>query len=108
MEFNKDMLENENFISNIHNEIIKSLNSKFDEYIVEGLKRKGFEFSNKKEVEEFVKLNCTCEDYKDIQERIFFVKSIPFFLHNYEVKFDLEQTKSKTIMYANWGKYSFL
>ena len=37
------------------------ISKKFDEYIVEGLKRKGFEFETKEELISFISNNCTCE-----------------------------------------------
>ena len=61
------------------NIIIKSLNDKLEEYFIEGLRLKGFEFKSKVELEEFIKSNCGCEDYADIKQRTYFVNNVPFF-----------------------------
>ena len=83
---------------------------KVDEYIVEGLKRKGFELENRIELENFIKSNCRCEDRTDIKQRTYFVNDIPFFLHCYEIEMDLNPitTDREVKMYANYGHYAYL
>lgn len=63
-------------------ELSSKLNDKIDAYFLEGLKRKGFTFNNKNEVETFVKVNCRCEDNPKTEERLYFVNNIPFFYTN--------------------------
>jgi hypothetical protein len=89
--------------------IINSLNNKLDDLFVEGLKRKGFEFSNKTELMEFIKSNCRCEDNIVLQQRTYFVNDIPFFLHCYEVIFEpITEDNNGIKMNANYGRYAYL
>ena len=64
--------------------ISNDLNKKLEDYVIEGLKRKGFEFKHKIELEAFVKDRCRCEDNIDLNEKVYYVDDIPFFLHNYK------------------------
>ncbi len=91
-------------LSSEHNQTLK-------DYIIEGLKRKGFEFKNRFELEEFIKLNCRCEDRKKFKQRIFFVNDIPFLLHCYEMKLDLNtitNDKFEVEMLVNYGSFAYL
>jgi hypothetical protein len=89
--------------------IINSLNNKLDDLFVEGLKRKGFEFSNKIELMEFIKSNCRCEDNIVLQQRTYFVNDIPFFLHCYEFIFEpITEDNNGIKMNANYGRYVYL
>ena len=67
-------------------EIAKGLSNKFDELVVEGLKRKGFEFKNISEAEPFIRENCKCEHYSEEHRRVFYVKDEPFLLHDYKIE----------------------
>lgn len=86
------------------------LNKQLEDYIIDGLKRKGFEFENRMELENFIKSNCRCEDRTDIKQRTYFVNDIPFFLHCYEIEMDLNPitTDREVKMYANYGRYAYL
>jgi len=95
-----------NIQEQITNEITQNLSNKFDEIILEGLKLKGFEFENRYEIEAFIKLNCRCEDNIQHQQKIFYVKNIPFLLHNYEVVYEPITEPFK--ISANCGYYKFL
>jgi len=66
--------------------ISSELNKKLEDYIIEGLKRKGFEFENRLELETFIKNNCRCEDTLHKKERVYFANDTPFFLHKYEIE----------------------
>ena len=55
-------LPNYDIIDDVIDRISSELNKKFEDYIIEGLKRKGFEFKNRLELETFIKNNCRCED----------------------------------------------
>jgi hypothetical protein len=101
---------NYNIIHDLINDICNNLNNQLQDYIVVGLKRKGFEFKNKLELEQFVKDRCRCEDSIDLKERVYFVDDIPFFLHNYKIKIDLNPiTENRcTKMSANYGCFAYL
>jgi len=93
----------------ITKEVIQNLSTKFDELILEGLSLKGIIFGSREEAEEFIKLNCRCEDNIQFQQKIFYVNDIPFLLHNYEVIFEpITQDNNGINMNANWGSYKFL
>lgn len=81
------------------------LTIKFDEIIIEGLKRKGFVFEDKDQVVEFVKNNCRCEDYAHIKERIYFVNDEAFLLHIYRSEIEMNTNCNLT---ATYGSYSYL
>ena len=86
------------------------LNKKLEGYFVEGLKRKGFEFKHKIELEEFLKERCRCEDNIDLKEKIYYVDGTPFFLHNYKIE-PLRMpsiTESEYVLSANLGTYAYL
>lgn len=97
-------------IAEVIGRISSQLNKKLEDYIVEGLKIKGFEFKNRTELENFIKLNCRCEDRTDIKQRTYFVNDIPFFLHCYEIEMDLNPitTDREVKMSANYGSYAYL
>lgn len=86
------------------------LNKQLEYYIIEGLKRKGFEFENRMELENFIRSNCRCEDRPDIKQRTYFANDIPFFLHCYEIVIDLNPitTDREVKMSVNYGSYVYL
>lgn len=98
------------FIESVIAGISSQLNKQLEYYMIEGLKRKGFEFENRMELENFIKSNCRCEDRADIKQRIYFVNDIPFFLHCYEIDMYLNQfqTDREFKMSANYGHYAYL
>jgi len=104
------MEDNISYINHLQNKIIKNLVNKLEEYFIEGLKLKGFEFETKHELEGFIKTRCRCEDTPHINQRVYFVDDVPFFLHNYEVQFNNDFTfeDRSTTMTANYGTYAFL
>jgi DNA-binding winged helix-turn-helix (wHTH) protein len=94
------------FVSNLSND----LNKKLDDYVIEGLKRKGFKFKNKVELKAFVKERCSCKDNIDIKEKVYYVDNIPFFLHNYQIE-TLQMpltTDNEYNITANLGSYAYL
>ncbi len=97
-------------IADVIGRLSSQLNKKLEDYMIEGLKRKGFEFENRMELENFIKSNCRCEDIIDIKQRTYFVNDIPFFLHCYEIEMDLNpiQTDMEFKMSANYGSYAYL
>lgn len=115
MEIKKIKLENMelpkfDFMSEAMNSLYNDLNNQLETAIIEGLKRKGFEFDDKLELELFIKNRCRCEDNIDLKERVYYIDDIPFFLHKYEIKMDLNPITEdrKTIISANYGTFAYL
>lgn len=100
----------ENQVETLVNSLIEGLAIKLDDIIIEGLKRKGFEFANKKDIESFIKANCKCEDMVHIKQRTYYVNNVPFLLHCYEIEVDLNpiNTDREVKMMANYGSYTYL
>ena len=95
-------------IADVIGRLSSQLEKQLEDYMIEGLKRKGFEFENRMELESFIKSNCRCEDRTGIKQRTYFVNNIPFFLHCYEIEMDLNpiQTDRGVKMSANYGRYA--
>lgn len=66
-----------------NNSILEQLN-KTDNIIIEGLKRKGFEFENRFELENFLKTSCRIAYQPGIKQRTYFANDIAFLVHCYE------------------------
>ena len=99
----------ESIESRLTDQMATILVEKFESIFLEGLKLKGYSFDNKFEVEEFVAMNCRCEDIIHLKQRTYFVNDIPFLLHLYEIKSDVNFQKSEiNLMSASYGQYSFL
>jgi hypothetical protein len=81
-----------NYDQSLIGEVVCSLQNnllnKLESIIVEGLKRKGYEFSSTDEFEAFVKEFCRCEDNLDKKERTYFVNNTPFLLLKHETTLD--------------------
>ena len=103
-------LPKNDFINDALIKVNKDLINQLENYIIEGLKRKGFEFKTKFELEKFVKDNCICEDNVNLEERVYYVNDTPFFLHRYKSVIDIEQLVEdrKITMSANCGTYAYL
>lgn len=96
-------------IADVIGRLFSQLNKQLEDYIIEGLKRKGFEFENRMELKNFIKSNCRCEDRTDIKQRTYFANDIPFFLHCYEIEMDNPITTDREVkMSANYGRYAYL
>ena len=96
-------------VQDIMNDIISKLESKLEDYILEGLKRKGFEFENKIDLEKFVKTRCLCKDDVEFKERVYYVDNTPFFLHRYEIIYEsITEYNNGINMSANYGSYAYL
>lgn len=90
-------------------QLTKGLSNKFYDLIVEGLKRKGFEFKNIREAESFIIKNCRCEDYTHEQRRIYFVNEIPFMLHDYRIDVpEIKTINNSPTITASYGSYAYL
>jgi hypothetical protein len=88
VELNKKItFENKGIIeSDIINKIVYKLNNKLENYFIEGIRLKWFEFKNKSELENFIKLCCRCEDIPHLKQKTYFLNNIPFFVHYYEIE----------------------
>ena len=87
-----------------------NMNSKLETFVIEGLKRKGFEFRNELELENFLKQRCRCEDNVNLKQRTYFVDDKPFFLHDYNIEMDLTPIieDGKTTLKASYGSFAYL
>ncbi len=103
-------LPNYDIIHDVIGRLHNDLNKKLENYVIEGLKRKGFEFKHPLELEAFVKEHCRCEDNIDLKEKVYYVDNIPFFLHNYKSE-PLQMpsiTDREYKITANLGTYAYL
>lgn len=99
-----------NSFNELTRKLCTDLHSQLEDAIIEGLKRKGYEFETKFELEQFAKDRCRCEDNVHFQERVYYVDDTPFFLHNYKVVFDIKTINKErcTKMYAENGSFVYL
>jgi len=97
-----------NFVDDITNKLYCDLNKQLDIYFIEGLKIKGFEFTNKTELELFIKQNCRCEDHINVKERVYFINDTPFLLYNYELNTKIELKHNPITASATFGSFSYL
>lgn len=88
----------------VTNKLCKGLAIKFDDIVIEGLKRKGYSFETKEQCFEFIKTNCKCIDYENIEERIYFVNDEAFLLHIYKQEIEMNNCH----LTATYGSYSYL
>ena len=110
MKLNKIELESLDYQDFLTNKIANDLVKTFDDYLIHGLKLKGFDFGDKQSLEKFVKTRCRCEDYTPRRERTYFVDDKPFLLHNYEIdmNFGYEKTDRNTKITATYGYIKYL
>ena len=107
----KDMdLPNHDIIHDFIGWISNDLNKQLEDYVIEGLKIKGFEFKHKNKLEAFLKERCTCEDNVHLKERVYYVDNIPFFLHNYKIEpLQMPSTTDRGYkLTVNLGTYAYL
>ena len=99
----------ESFLSSVTSRLFSELNNKLENYIIEGLRLKGFEFENKIELENFIKERCSCVDNIQFKERIYSIDEKPFFLHKYEIIYEpITEDNNGIKMSANYGSYAYL
>lgn len=87
--------------------IITTFNNNFEKCVIEGLKRKGFEFKNRFELVSFIKTNCRCVDIVHLKQKTFFVNDIPFLLYCYKSDTDFTLTDTERI-YASFTSFFYL
>lgn len=97
-----------NDFSVVTRDVILGLNQKLDDIIKEGLKLKGFDFSDPSDLKEFIKINCRCEDNVFDEEKIYFVNDIPFLLYSYGNGFDFSLDFESGGFKVNMGYYAFI
>jgi len=85
------------------NTIATSPNEKFEKTLIKGLRRKGFEFKDRKELEVFVVENCRCESSPYSSDSVYFVNDIPF-MKKHETQTFYEGIGTATMSYY----YTFL
>lgn len=89
--------------------LVDGLANKFDELLIAGLSRKGFEFDTIEDTLTFVKENCRCVDYKEKEERVYFVNDIPFMLHSYKIEMSqIDMLDNEFKINASYGSYAYL
>lgn len=97
-------------IHNAMSRLVDNINDQIDNYIIEGLKRKGYEFENKYELGQFIINHCKCEDSVIEKTRIYFVNNEPFFSHYYGTNVEIMPvTKNRvTKLTASYGSFSYI
>lgn len=99
----------ENYASYLSNKMHRELQSKLEGFIIEGLKRKGFEFEHPALLYRFIEERCRCEEQQERQERIYYVDDTPFFLHKYATNISpVFEEDNQTKITADLGHYAYL
>ena len=97
----------ENLESEIIQNAVNGLIKKLDGLMMEGLELKGFKFENQTELIQFISSRVTCHDRQGIQEKIYLVDNVPFFLHKYAINF-CDTINDNNTFTANYGEFKFL
>lgn len=96
----------------LHYAIVDQINEglirKLESLVIEGLKKKGFEFTDENELRDFIKTRCRRVDHVDKKEHVYFVDDTPFFLHKYEIIIETPQERDGAKITANYGRFAFL
>lgn len=79
-----------------------------DMVITEGLKRKGFEFENNFEIEQFIRERCKMTINEETEERILYVDDIPFLLIILKNDISFDYTDKTTTVTADYCRYKFI
>ena len=102
------------FISNLQQyyteELALTLKSQLEDVFIEGLKRKGYDFEHRFDLEEFVKRHVRCDDNLQAKERIYYIDNKEFLIHRYNSEQDYTpefNDKGITIS-ASLGEYAYL
>lgn len=78
------------------NSIIVEHSNRIDDILIKGLELKGYSFSTKSELEDFIKTNCQCIDEQFKETKTFYVKGEPFLVYNYSVNTCIDYNKYNT------------
>lgn len=89
-----------------------SINKQIDDVVIEGLKRNGFDFTDRprQDVEEFIKKYCKCEDNIHHKERMYYVYNKPFLVHDYNIYMDVQwyHSDTQTTVIVDSGSFRFV
>lgn len=97
------------FLYELIKKISNDLVDKLDDYLIEGLKRKGFEFEDRGELEKFIKNRCKCIDLVDFKYCVYYVDDMPFFIHYYDKNiFSTGINDNRNILTADYGHYAYV
>ena len=97
---------NSNITKQISDEILKQ----FNQAIVEGLKRKGFNFhGDRKKLIRFIENRCHVEENEIQKRRIYYVNNIAFLVwdYNQEISQDIDPETGEITITGTWGEFSF-
>lgn len=108
--FEDIQLPSDNIMHDVIDRLSNDLNRQLEDSVIEGLKRKGFKFKHKLELETFLKHRCRCVDYIDLKKRVYYVDDVPFFLHNYknEIISDPRITGNPNKVVGKLGTFAYL
>lgn len=98
-------LEMQNRISEA---IVNSMNIKLEEHIIEGLRRKGFVFEDRKTLIEFISKRCSSKQTICVNETIYLVDEIPFFVHSYKTEVDFTKSTEKIGVLVSYGSFNYI
>ena len=104
----KSEIQSKYAMNQAKSKVLSMINSKLDDYLLKGLNKKGYEFENLDDLKTFIQEHCSMTDDVQIKQRIFYVKKVPFFLHNYEPIIKIEEKKKWFTASASIGTYAYL
>lgn len=98
------------FQSTMVNNMISNMQNILDDACIEGLKRKGYVFDNRRDLELFVVSNVVCNIYPNNGKRLYLVNNIPFleYFPNMEVDWPILNENRETKINAKLGTINFL
>jgi len=96
------------YLQKIVEHLSKKTSKQIDDFIIEGLRRKGFEFENTFDLEQFIKERCTAADHQGVQQKTFYVDETPFLIWDYSFKLSTEYLENKTTITAEGGRIQFI
>lgn len=98
----------------LQKQIIKDLTTqlvwKLDQIFTEGLRIKGHHFENPKDLEDFIRKNCRCEDNPSKSEKVYYVNDIPFLIHYYKTNLGINSIFDgfKSSIEVDHGTFAYL
>ena len=75
-------------IDSLTKDLSTKVRERLDELVIEGLKRKGFEFKTRFELITFMKNHCIRLDFLPEKKRVYLVDNEPFLMHHYKISVD--------------------
>jgi len=92
----------------IYHKMLREMLTQVDNVIIEGLKRKGFTFLTRRDLNYFIELRCTCEDFPHKKLKVFLVDDEPFLHHWYESDAQVKQDEfGETYVTLTHGSYKY-